>query len=203
MSCPLFEQDRLRYFRTAFAARPSNLPAPLLPNMSSSRPAFDMARLPGTTIPEALPLHSSHIPFNNPSHSQRLHGSSSGSERGDTRVPQHSKASISGGSESSNVSSDNEGTPDSSPPSGGDDEQDLEGSDGTAEQDSRSDGFNAGPSGNEDLFISDISEGDEAESYAWFPLGRCPRRGSENQALWLACNNDILLGRADNGAVSR
>ena len=31
------------------------------------------------------------------------------------------------------------------------------------------------------------------------PLGMPCKRGSDSQALWLACNDDVLLGRADNG----
>lgn len=31
------------------------------------------------------------------------------------------------------------------------------------------------------------------------PLGLPCRRGSDSQALWLVCNDDVLLGRADNG----
>jgi len=62
--------------------------------------------------------------------------------------------------------------------------------DDATEQDS------SGALGDEDLGSDDSHE---PEPYAWFPLGGCPRRGSENQALWLACSDDILLGRADNG----
>ena len=44
---------------------------------------------------------------------------------------------------------------------------------------------------------------DASRSYARFPLGTACNRGSDGQALWLACNDDILLGRAENGEISK
>ena len=75
-----------------------------------------------------------------------------------------------------------------------------DGSVGSASTSSGSHSSNSPPDddGGAEESTSKASEA-ELKGYARFPLGGICRRGSDGQALWLACNSDILLGRADNG----
>ena len=42
---------------------------------------------------------------------------------------------------------------------------------------------------------------EECEELLTFPLGSFCVRGAETQSMWLVCNDDVLLGRSDNGLL--
>lgn len=246
MSCPLFEQERLRYFRAAYGPRqPARSPTPgAAPGLgnhaspSASRPAqtiIDRLRSRSRSrSPELWPgPHANASPglaLAGAAGSSGIASSTGGvgsngiaecgggrSKEGGSAVAerqgreggaweQHAKAARWSGQssqlfEGAWVEGDESNSEEEGEDEGEEEEQGagwgLEGVEGEGNDDEGNDEGEV----QEEQGRGGAWREEEREELLTFPLGSFCVRGVETQSMWLVCNDDVLLGRSDNGLL--
>ncbi|GAX82157.1 hypothetical protein CEUSTIGMA_g9585.t1 [Chlamydomonas eustigma] len=208
LSCPLFEQDRLRYFRSAYGPPhcevgfhqassrgltghtkklSSSLSLPSLPTPTSSSDLTREMKASGCTSGHQQAVHVANKVSPTPGHVLVDPGEQYDDSFSDERSYEDMELV------DSEYSSEHE-------------------------EDERNGGLSAHELeshrqwllGDQDISRRQAAYSDAPESmlvavaeYARFPLGAACKRGSEHCSLWLVCNNDILLGRTENGLLWR
>ena len=222
LSCPLFEQERLRYYRSNYEPRPASPPVGVPPLATTSTLSPTRHRSSHPVIGNIMVDRSG--PGGDPSSPRQL-----GNQEEESTGPGEGRLM---GSREAGPGGNN-GSPAMTGEEAGLAAAGHDGIDGGSLR-SRSDGSGsgsgesvvmearrrwllgcAGDADDEEEEEGEEEGGDgvcgdeEAERsgegaratplFERLPLGMPCKHGSDSQALWLACNDDVLLGRADNG----
>ena len=221
LSCPLFEQERLRYYRSNYEPRPASPPVgapPLATSILSptrhlsSHPVIGDIMVdrsgPGGDPSSPRQLGNQEEESTGPGEG-RLMGSREAGPGGNNGSPAMTGEEaglaaaghdgIDGGSLRSRSDGSGSGSGESVVMEAR--RRWLLGCAGDADDEEEEEGEEEGGDGvcgDEEAERS--GEGARATPlFERLPLGMPCKHGSDSQALWLACNDDVLLGRADNG----